>query len=797
MSYFYKNPDPPLIAEKRAELIEKLFHGRIEFKDLALELPYAIKRRFNLALAKFVLDDMEAMGQPLGQLFYEAYDQAVMWFPEDPMGDVEKVDLRYLYFREMEERTPVWTYDDDRQMQHYARMAVSHGTMLGVALGFAGVPHCVQEYLMARARVAGAAGWEVEEIGEQEHRRQVNLMIDILEDRPIRSATQFWRKETEEMLFENPSFSLVDLADMLRIGEITINQAVLPKDYRSSVEPPKIPEKVLRKFTTILAQRAGMDPREDLKADVAAFLIAREVATMATYRLPHQTEPHEPLSREEWIAGQRERENQGRLLADLINEACSSASFWRKETEEMLFENPVSDLTVSDRARLLEYLHRFGIRSEPIKSELPYYEKKKFNLAMAQYVLEQQELRGTPLEPVFYEAYELAVSWLPLSYEEIIGNTERRNLFYDYMNRMESFAVTCGDWNNFEDRVQMTARNAVILGTMYSVSRGFHLLPGVLEEYVILDARTRGGDWFEDQRVQKSERQRQVDVLDDILRSGVPIRVATQFWREEVEEGLFENPTLHFHTKKMKPKQKEALWRAQDELHAAGISFDTGYAFDSGVRDWEWDWSLRGPVSVTIHEREWLDAKSPKVSLREMPEDWPERRKRKKRKKRAANPFPDPTYPRTFEQLSEEGYSPVTPPEHYMRHFYGRSTNPEYSNPDRDPGDFMSLRDVLAFEPLAKRRGVSEVARSAKGFMGQYKRAKGRPKALENMWYSNTQSWMRRRNNFVKRHMAQIEKRGESLWEKNGNPTRRHLALIMWAYTPDPSGIKAWLRKNR
>jgi len=31
-------------------------------------------------------------------------------------------------------------------------------------------------------------------------------------------------------------------------------------------------------------------------------------------------------------------------------------------------------------------------------------------------------------------------------------------------------------------------------------------------------------------------------------------------------------------------------------LHEMGIHFDTGTDFKS--RDWEWDWSLRGPVNV-------------------------------------------------------------------------------------------------------------------------------------------------------------------------------------------------------
>lgn len=86
------------------------------------------------------------------------------------------------------------------------------------------------------------------------------------------------------------------------------------------------------------------------------------------------------------------------------------------------------------------------------------------------------------------------------------------------------------------------------------------------------------------------------------------------------------------------------------------------------------------------------------------------------------------------------------------------------------PGNFkwMSLSSVLRYVPEMQRLGVSEVARSQRGFLTQYKKARGN-------WRNLTEYWQRRRMNFVKRHMAQY----------NPNPTYRHyLALIAWAYMP-------------
>ena len=89
----------------------------------------------------------------------------------------------------------------------------------------------------------------------------------------------------------------------------------------------------------------------------------------------------------------------------------------------------------------------------------------------------------------------------------------------------------------------------------------------------------------------------------------------------------------------------------------------------------------------------------------------------------------------------------------------------------------MSLSAVKRFEAQAADQGVSKVARSGRGFLTAYKQGELDP------W------WCKRRAAFIKRHMAQVRKRREPLWKPDGTPTRRHLALIMWAYSPSR---KAW-----
>jgi len=56
-----------------------------------------------------------------------------------------------------------------------------------------------------------------------------------------------------------------------------------------------------------------------------------------------------------------------------------------------------------------------------------------------------------------------------------------------------------------------------------------------------------------------------------------------------------------FDTTNFTKEQMEKLRKAESILTGLGISFDSGAAIDDNTvisRDWEWDWSLRGPVKV-------------------------------------------------------------------------------------------------------------------------------------------------------------------------------------------------------
>ena len=113
---------------------------------------------------------------------------------------------------------------------------------------------------------------------------------------------------------------------------------------------------------------------------------------------------------------------------------------------------------------------------------------------------------------------------------------------------------------------------------------------------------------------------------------------------------------------------------------------------------------------------------------------------------------------------------------------------------DHDP-PWLPLYLCEAMESYAKRRGVSEIARSGRGFLTAYKVASGEPAMLGRDPHSN-KHWTEVRRLFINRSVQAAKKGREKMWlsrRKGEVPSRRHLALIMWGYSPTPRKLKNWL----
>ncbi len=81
---------------------------------------------------------------------------------------------------------------------------------------------------------------------------------------------------------------------------------------------------------------------------------------------------------------------------------------------------------------------------------------------------------------------------------------------------------------------------------------------------------------------------------------------------------------------------------------------------------------------------------------------------------------------------------------------------------------YMSLAQISKYEPEMQVLGVSEVARSPRGFLSAYKRANGNPNNL-------SEFWRKKRNGFIARTLPSY---------LSHKTERRRLSLIAWAYLP-------------
>lgn len=116
------------------------------------------------------------------------------------------------------------------------------------------------------------------------------------------------------------------------------------------------------------------------------------------------------------------------------------------------------------------------------------------------------------------------------------------------------------------------------------------------------------------------------------------------------------------------------------------------------------------------------------------------------------------------------------------------------------PYKLIDYKLLLSAIPYMGKLNVSEISRgmkaskqTSKGFAQNWIDLKGNKAVLHTLNGYKDQTWGTRRTSFIKRHLAQIKKNNEPLFV-NGQPTRRHLSLIAWGYTPNQTRLRAWAK---
>jgi len=106
----------------------------------------------------------------------------------------------------------------------------------------------------------------------------------------------------------------------------------------------------------------------------------------------------------------------------------------------------------------------------------------------------------------------------------------------------------------------------------------------------------------------------------------------------------------------------------------------------------------------------------------------------------------------------------------------------------------LNRKIVIAYLPLMQKFGVSRVAR------GQQKSTRTKQGFTEvfisgkslNTLATKNETWTQRRENYLKRHLKGGKR--TPLYNLDGSPSRYHLSLIAWAFSPDPKGLNKYIK---
>jgi hypothetical protein len=82
---------------------------------------------------------------------------------------------------------------------------------------------------------------------------------------------------------------------------------------------------------------------------------------------------------------------------------------------------------------------------------------------------------------------------------------------------------------------------------------------------------------------------------------------------------------------------------------------------------------------------------------------------------------------------------------------------------------YISLSEVIVYEPQIKSLNIDDIILSSEGFLAHYKEVDGKRNKV-------SETWKKKRRAYIRKHLPQYRK----------NPTLKlRLSLIGWAYNPD------------
>jgi hypothetical protein len=130
--------------------------------------------------------------------------------------------------------------------------------------------------------------------------------------------------------------------------------------------------------------------------------------------------------------------------------------------------------------------------------------------------------------------------------------------------------------------------------------------------------------------------------------------------------------------------------------------------------------------------------------------------------------------------------------------------NYKSQNKGKEYKHYLTPKEVSSLEFLAdyynisrKARGLEKPTTSDKGFLEIWRQVKGDKKKLRNYPVKsklpNGQTWDKQRNNYIIRRLSMMKNAKDKLYYEKGIdkglPTKLHVNMIMWAYSPDYKNV--------
>ena len=122
------------------------------------------------------------------------------------------------------------------------------------------------------------------------------------------------------------------------------------------------------------------------------------------------------------------------------------------------------------------------------------------------------------------------------------------------------------------------------------------------------------------------------------------------------------------------------------------------------------------------------------------------------------------------------------------------------------PSQISSLEFLAKYYDISKKaRGLEKPTTSDEGFLVIWRKVKGDKKQLRNYPVKQSvpqgQTWDKQRNNYITRRLSMIKNAKDKLYYTTGPykglPTKLHVNMMMWGYSPDTKNILTNIKKYK